>query len=149
LAAFAEIVLFTQTCHTSKPSTCLKALSAGPVEALSNDNQGIFVNFRVLVCEPESPDRMRDRDQEKSKNLGRMGHPDWIGTALDRREMNARPEIRQKLIEQKLRKWCRMSKYPDPVRPASGARRNFWRLIAAHPQIAERLGYTATSVYEL
>lgn len=61
--------------------------------------------------------------------------------------MNGRPEIRQRLIEIRMRKWCMLAKYPRGCPPAR-ARRNFWRLIKAHPQTAQRLGYTATSVYE-
>jgi hypothetical protein len=64
--------------------------------------------------------------------------------------MHARPQIREKLIELKMKKWCQVARwYPlDRRCPPARARRNFWRLIKAHPQIAERLGYTATSVYE-
>jgi hypothetical protein len=64
--------------------------------------------------------------------------------------VNARPEIRQRLIEIKMAKWCRRAKYKflDPTCSASRARRNFWRLIKAHGDTARRLGYRPTSVYE-
>lgn len=64
--------------------------------------------------------------------------------------MNARPEIRQRLIEIKMKKWCLWAKYPSVSRscPPSQARRNFWRLIEAHPETARRLGLTMTSVYD-
>jgi hypothetical protein len=64
--------------------------------------------------------------------------------------MHARPEIRQRLIEIKMAKWCRQARYTylGPGCPPARARKNFWRLIKAHPETAQRLGYTATSVYE-
>jgi hypothetical protein len=64
--------------------------------------------------------------------------------------MHARPQIREKLIEQKMLRWCRIAKwYPIDRRflPAR-VRRNYWRLIKAHPQTAQRLGLTELSVYE-
>jgi hypothetical protein len=64
--------------------------------------------------------------------------------------MHARPEIREILIIQKLKRWCLIAKYPaiHPSCPPSRARRNFHRLCARHPQIAAKLGMTAVSVYE-
>lgn len=63
--------------------------------------------------------------------------------------MHARPEIREILIIQKLRRWVMIAKYPaiNPSCPPSRARRNFHRLCARHPQIAAKLGMTAASVY--
>ena len=64
--------------------------------------------------------------------------------------MHARPQIREILIERKLKRWCMVAQCPllDPRCPPARARRNFWRLCKAHPDTAKRLGYTATSVYE-
>ncbi len=64
--------------------------------------------------------------------------------------MHARPEIRERLIERAMLRWCRIAKYPylDPRCPPSRARRNFWRLIKAHPQAAQRLSLSPVSVYE-
>ena len=64
--------------------------------------------------------------------------------------MNARPVIRERLIEIKMGKWCRQAKYKflAPACPPARARRNFWRLIKAHPDIAQRLKLTELSVYE-
>jgi hypothetical protein len=64
--------------------------------------------------------------------------------------VNARPEIRQRLIEIKMARWRSVANYPylAPRCPPARARRNFWRLIKAYPETAQRLGYTATSVYE-
>jgi len=63
--------------------------------------------------------------------------------------MHARPEIAEKLIELKLKGWCRTARRytVDPCCPRAKARKNFWRLLKAHPEIAQRLGYTLTSVY--
>ena len=65
--------------------------------------------------------------------------------------MHARPEIREILIAKKLRRWLLVAHYNfvDPTCPPARARRNFWRLCAKHPQIAARLGLSATSVYSL
>jgi hypothetical protein len=64
--------------------------------------------------------------------------------------MNARPAIRQRLIEIRMRRWLLVAKHPfvAPACPPARARRNFWRLIKAHGDTAKRLGYTMTSVYD-
>jgi hypothetical protein len=64
--------------------------------------------------------------------------------------MHARQEIRQCLIEIKMARWCRIATwYPlDRSCLPSRARKNFWRLIKAYPETAQRLGYTAASVYK-
>jgi hypothetical protein len=64
--------------------------------------------------------------------------------------VNARPEIRQRLIEIKMARWCRRAKYKflDPTCPASRARKNYWRLCARYPQIMQRLGLSEISVYQ-
>lgn len=64
--------------------------------------------------------------------------------------MHARPEIREILIIQKLKRWAMIAKYNfvDPTCSAARARRNFHRLCARHPEIAAKLGMTAVSVYE-
>jgi hypothetical protein len=63
--------------------------------------------------------------------------------------MRARPEIRQVLIAQKLRRWLLIAKFPfvDKNCPPSRARRNFWRLLQKHPAVGEKLGMTIASVY--
>jgi len=64
--------------------------------------------------------------------------------------MHARPLIKEKLIEQKLLRWCRIAKwYPLdrrclPVR----ARKNYWRLCARYPEVMLRVGLSVTSVYQ-
>jgi hypothetical protein len=65
--------------------------------------------------------------------------------------MHARPEIREVLITKKLWRWIMISKYPfvDPTCPPSRARRNYWRLLRAYPEIGERLKLSETSVYTL
>jgi hypothetical protein len=64
--------------------------------------------------------------------------------------VHARPQIREILIERKMTRWCRIAQCPllDPRCPPARARRNFWRLCARYPEVMQRLGYTATSVYE-
>jgi hypothetical protein len=64
-------------------------------------------------------------------------------------ELNARPEIRERLIGMKMARWCRIAKYPSlaPTCPPVRARRNFWRLISKYPETAEKLRLTAVSVY--
>lgn len=63
--------------------------------------------------------------------------------------MNARPQIREKLIEVKLRRWCSIARYPQHYSccSAAQARRNFWRLCKAHPDVMRRIGYSEVSVY--
>jgi hypothetical protein len=63
--------------------------------------------------------------------------------------MRARPEIRDILVAKKLRRWLLIAHHPfvDRSCPPSRARRNFWRLLKKHPQIAAKLGMTIASVY--
>jgi hypothetical protein len=63
--------------------------------------------------------------------------------------MHARPEIREILIAKKLKRWALIARYPaiQPGCPPARARRNFHRLCDRHPQIAQKLGLSATSVY--
>ena len=63
--------------------------------------------------------------------------------------MNARPQIREKIIELKLRRWCRIALDPKyyPGCTAACARKNFWRLCKAHPDVMRRSGYSELSVY--
>ena len=63
--------------------------------------------------------------------------------------MRARPEIRQHLLARKMQRWALIGRYPSafPNCPASRARRNFSRLLAKYPKIAERLGLTPLSAY--
>jgi hypothetical protein len=65
--------------------------------------------------------------------------------------VHARPQIREILIINKLKRWALISKYPsvDPTCPPSRARRNFHRLCARYPEIAAKIGMTAVSVYVL
>jgi hypothetical protein len=52
-------------------------------------------------------------------------------------------------IAQTPQRWCMIAKYPalDPSCPPARARQNFHRLCTRHPQIAKKLGLSATSVY--
>jgi hypothetical protein len=64
--------------------------------------------------------------------------------------MNARPQIREILIEQKMLRWCRIAKwYPIDRRcPPARARRNYWRLCARYPATMKRLRLSEASVYQ-
>jgi len=63
--------------------------------------------------------------------------------------MNGRREIREKLIETKMLRWCHAAQwYPlDRRHPPARARKNYWRLCARYPEIMRRLGLSETSVY--
>jgi hypothetical protein len=63
--------------------------------------------------------------------------------------MRARPVLRQHLLARKMQRWALIGRHPSafPNCPASRARRNFARLLAKYPQIAERLGLTPLSAY--
>jgi hypothetical protein len=63
--------------------------------------------------------------------------------------MNARPEIKEKLIAQKMNHWALVAQYPwvDRTCPPPRARKNFWRLCQRHPEIMKRLGLNLLSVY--
>jgi len=63
--------------------------------------------------------------------------------------MRARPEVKQILISQKLRKWSMIAQHPfvDPTCSPSRARRNFLRLLSRYPDAARRLNLTVASAY--
>ena len=63
--------------------------------------------------------------------------------------MHARPQIREHLLARSMQKWALIGRHPSayPNCPAPRARRNFSRLLAKYPQIAERLGLTPLSAY--
>jgi hypothetical protein len=64
--------------------------------------------------------------------------------------MNARPKIREKLIEVKLLRWSRIAKWHplDSTCPPARARRNYWRICARYPEIMRRLNLSELSVYQ-
>jgi hypothetical protein len=63
--------------------------------------------------------------------------------------MRARPEIREHLLAKKMQRWALIGRYPSmyPNFSPARARRNFTRLLAKYPQIAERLRLDAVSAY--
>ena len=63
--------------------------------------------------------------------------------------MRARPEVRQLLVARKLKRWALIGRNPGafPNCSASKARRNFSRLLAKYPELAERLRLTPLSAY--
>lgn len=63
--------------------------------------------------------------------------------------MHARPHIREKLIEVKLHRWCRIARDPKYYSgfTAAQARKNFWRLCKAYPHVMKKMGYSELSVY--
>ena len=73
---------------------------------------------------------------------------DLIGTALSEAHGECK-EIRERIIEIKMAKWRRRAKYKfDPSCPPSKARRNYWRLCKARPDIMRRMGLSEISVYQ-
>jgi hypothetical protein len=64
-------------------------------------------------------------------------------------ELNARPQIRDHLLARAMQKWALRGRYPSayPNCRASRARKNFSRLLAKYPHIAQRLGLDAVSAY--
>jgi hypothetical protein len=63
--------------------------------------------------------------------------------------MNARPQIREHLLARKMNRWALIGSYPSayPNFSPARARRNFSRLLAKYPHIAQRLGLDALSTY--
>jgi hypothetical protein len=64
--------------------------------------------------------------------------------------MHARPEFHEVLIAQKIRHWhsiarCRLI---APKVPSSRARKNYWRLCKAYPQVMTKLGLSEIAVYQ-
>jgi hypothetical protein len=64
--------------------------------------------------------------------------------------MHARPQFREILIAQRMTRWLRIAKYPhiDPRCPPARARRNYWRLCKAHPEVMTKLGLSEIAVYQ-
>jgi len=65
------------------------------------------------------------------------------------RRMNARPEIREHLLAEKMKFWLMVARTPyvKPGIPKWRARKNFWALQKRHAELAKRLGLTAASVF--
>lgn len=63
--------------------------------------------------------------------------------------MNAREAIREHLILERMRRWLGISRCSlmDIRVPKWRARKNFWHLCRKHPDLANRLGLTETSVF--
>jgi hypothetical protein len=63
--------------------------------------------------------------------------------------MNARPEVREHLLAMKMIKWALIGRRPHahPECSPAKARRNYARLYARHPQVAQKIGMTALSAY--
>ena len=63
--------------------------------------------------------------------------------------MNARPEIREHLIAERMQRWLMIARHPFVGKgcPKWRARKNFWALQKRHPELAKRLGLTAASVF--
>ena len=61
--------------------------------------------------------------------------------------MNARPEIRDALLVQRMKYWLIRARCgPIGNCPKWKARRNFWSLVRKHGALAAKHGLTATSV---
>jgi hypothetical protein len=63
--------------------------------------------------------------------------------------MRARPEVREILISHKLQRWSLIAQHPHayPNCSPSRARRNFLKLLARYPEIAQRLHLDLSSAY--
>lgn len=65
--------------------------------------------------------------------------------------MNCRPELRELLVEKRIRHWWSALQHPllHPKCPAVRARRNVLKLMQRYPHIAERLNLTVARVYSV
>jgi hypothetical protein len=62
--------------------------------------------------------------------------------------MNARPEIRDALLVQRMWYWRIRAKYSSAANcPKWKARKNFWALVRKHRALAERNGLRETDVF--
>jgi hypothetical protein len=63
--------------------------------------------------------------------------------------MHARPEVKEILIQNKMKRWHAIARWPmiDRKCPPARARRNFLRLLAKYPEVGKRLGLSVTSVF--
>jgi hypothetical protein len=64
-------------------------------------------------------------------------------------QMNAREEIREHLIAERMRHWLTIARCPLIGKgcPKWRARKNFWALQRRYPNLAKRLGLTEVSVF--
>lgn len=66
----------------------------------------------------------------------------------DSRKMNARPEIRDALLVQRMKHWLiRATSFSSSNCPKWRAKKNFWALVRKHRALAERNGLRETSVF--
>jgi hypothetical protein len=64
--------------------------------------------------------------------------------------MNARPEIRDALLVQRMNHWLLRARCPmiNPRIPTWKARKNYWFLVRRYPALAASKGFTPTSVFK-
>ena len=76
---------------------------------------------------------------------GSLAAPQDLGA-----QMNARKEIRDHLLAQRMTQWLQIARCPlvNLRCPTWRARKNFWALQKRYPELARRLGFTETSVFE-
>jgi hypothetical protein len=84
-----------------------------------------------------------------SAELPRLLAKTMRGFAGGNPEMRARPEIRERILCAKLRRWARIgsSPYLYPNCSVSNARRNYAKLYARHGDLARRLKLSVASAY--
>jgi len=84
-----------------------------------------------------------------SAELPRLLAKTMRGFAGGNPEMRARPEIRERLLAAKMKRWALIgrSPYVHPNCSPTRARRNFSRLLGKYPELARRLGMDALSPY--
>jgi hypothetical protein len=70
-------------------------------------------------------------------------------SAEENRKMHARPQIRELLLAKKMQHWALIGRNPTafPNVSPTRARRNYSRLYARYPEIAQKLRMTAVSAY--
>jgi hypothetical protein len=63
--------------------------------------------------------------------------------------MNARPQVRQHLLAIRMKRWAQIGRSPSTYSTyrSAQARKNFARLLAKYPEIAQRLGLDTLSPY--
>jgi len=64
--------------------------------------------------------------------------------------MNARKEIRDHLIAARMKQWLDIARCPlvNLRCPTWRARKNYWALQKRYPDLARRLGFSETSVFD-
>ena len=146
----------------SPPEICGFRWNVAVFRALCRTTQAQFADFQIPFAEHTSCSSGRLGHFAETQNCHPCGKNSsasapkvkyWRerrkASPEEKENMNARPEIRRILLAKAMQRWALIGRNPTafPNSSPSRARRNFSRLLAKYPELAQRLGLNIASAY--